>query len=245
MKASLITMILVSCLGAYALADSSTHWGYEGDTGPNMWAELDDDFALCGLGVNQSPVNLSRFIEAELPPLAFRYAPKPPEVVNNGHTIQVNLDSSGEFYTETASYQLKQFHFHAPSEHLVDGRSYPIEIHFVHKNDQGELAVVGVFVEEGRPNPELAALLESIPPHVGDKDTSLPSLSPAGFLPKHQDYYRYSGSLTTPPCSEGVSWYVLKTPISASRLQIERLKTVLPSPNNRPPQPLNARSVMR
>lgn len=220
------------------------HWEYTGDDGPAHWSTLAPEFAACA-GRNQSPIDLDNFIEAELPPIAVDYKVGGHDVVNNGHTIQVNYDAGSSISIDDDTFALKQFHFHAPSENHIDGKSFPIEAHFVHADADGNLAVVALLFEQGDNNPALDKLWERLPGKEGDTQALSPEIAAAELLPGNRDYYRYEGSLTTPPCSEGVRWLVLKQPVPASTEQIGKLIKALGHPNNRPVQPVGARVVLQ
>lgn len=228
-----------------ALAQPHPEFGYSGAKGPSHWGGMSEHWRACSVGVNQSPVELTRFIEAELPPLRIAYAPTGREVVHTGHAIQVNAGPGSTLGVDGLTFKLLQFHFHAPSEHHLDGRDFPLEAHLVHQNEAGDLAVVGVFFEPGAPNDLLGLVTASLPGGPGERRLLGSPLTPAGLLPADRDYLRYSGSLTTPPCSEGVRWLVMKRPMTASPAQIDALSAALGFANNRPTQPVNARALLR
>ena len=195
------------------------HWEYTGDDGPAHWSTLAPEFAACA-GRNQSPIDLDNFIEAELPPIAFDYKVGGHDVVNNGHTIQVDYDAGSSISIDDVAFALKQFHFHAPSENHIDGKSFPIEAHFVHADANGNLAVVALMFEQGDSNPALDKLWAGCPAKRATSRRCRRRSRQPNLLPGNRDYYRYEGSLTTPPCSEGVRWLVLKQPVPASAEQI-------------------------
>ncbi|WP_454829889.1 carbonic anhydrase [Pseudoxanthomonas wuyuanensis] len=225
--------------GAMA-ADPHPHWGYQGESAPAHWAELDPGFEACALGHMQSPIDIRNAHQADLPEIDFDYRTSQAEAVNNGHTIQVNLPDSGGIEIGDAHYALAQFHFHTPSEEKIDGASFPMEVHLVHKDAEGHLAVVAVMLKQGRKNAALEEIFDTLP---ADGDShALHALNPAVLLPAKHAYYTYAGSLTTPPCSEGVRWQVLKQPIEVSESQIEAFRKRYPM-NARPVQPLNGREV--
>jgi carbonic anhydrase len=227
-----------------AISASEAHWGYSGAEAPEHWAKLSPENAACA-GQNQSPIDLTGMIEAELEPIRFSYQAGGNEVIHNGHTVQVNYAHGSTITVDGVSFELVQFHFHAPSENRIEGKSFPLEAHFVHADKDKNLAVVALMFEEGAENPALAQIWSRMPAHAGEK-TSLPSPARAeDLLPANRDYYRYSGSLTTPPCSEGVRWLVLKQPVAASQKQIDAFSHVLHDPNNRPVQPLHGRPVLK
>lgn len=200
--------------------------------------------STCDKGVNQSPVNLTGFIESDLSPLELTYKTGGYEVVNNGHTIQVNYQPGSSLAIDDDVYNLKQFHFHSPSENHINGKSYPMEAHLVHGDKNGNLAVIGVMFEEGDENNVLKEVWGTLSVKAGSKSVLKSSVSADGILPAYLDYYRFNGSLTTPPCSEGVLWLVMKQPITASKEQIQQFRDMMQQPTNRPIQPINARSVL-
>ncbi len=224
-------------------ANGAVHWSYSGDTGPGLWAQLSPQFAACA-GKNQSPVDLKDFVEADLTPLKINYQ-SDQEVVNNGHTVKVNVGGGGSIEVDGMNFRLLQFHFHAPSENHIMGKSFPLESHLVHANDQGELAVIAVMYEEGAEDHELTKVWRVMPKRVGDTNAMSAAVNADKLLPSDRDYYRFSGSLTTPPCTEGVRWLVMKRPLTASREQIKEFEYVMRHPNNRPIQPLNGRPVLK
>jgi carbonic anhydrase len=227
-----------------ALQAGTVHWGYTGDSGPRNWATLSPEFSDC-TGKNQSPINLEGFVEAELPPVTFRYRKGSTEVINNGHTVQVNQAPGSSLETGGMTFELKQFHFHSPSENLIDGKSYPMEAHLVHADRKGNLAVVAVMFIEGEANPMLAEVWKRMPEKAGEQQGLPAGISAEGILPEDRGYYRFNGSLTTPPCSEGVRWLVMKNPVAASGEQIRAFAEIMHHPNNRPVQPVNARPVLK
>lgn len=225
-------------------AGKAPHWTYEGKAGPENWAKLSPEFAMCEIGRNQSPINIDSTIHAVLKPLKTiqKFAAK--EILNNGHTIQVNFKEGNMMVFDSAAYQLKQVHFHTPSENSIHGESFPLEAHFVHADSKGNLTVIGVMFKEGKENEGLARLWEQLP---AEESTPAPVKSrvvPTDLIPKNPTYFRFSGSLTTPPCSEGVRWVLMKTPMTVSKEQIEAFKNAVHHNNNRPIQVLNGRAVL-
>lgn len=233
-------MALASCA---AFAGGDTHWTYSGAAGPAEWAKLTPEYTACN-GKNQSPVNLTGFIHADLKPIKFAYQAAATEVLNNGHTVQVNFATGSSILVDGVAFELKQFHFHAPSENLINGKSYPMEAHLVHADKDGNLAVVAVMFKEGAENKTIAKVWSVIPKEEGEKNAIAFPLSAAALLPSKRAYYRFNGSLTTPPCSEGVRWLVMKQPISVSKEQVEAFSHVMHHPNSRPVQAINARPVL-
>ncbi|WP_033136147.1 carbonic anhydrase [Aeromonas finlandensis] len=241
MRKSLLACSLLLCPAAFA---ATPHWEYSGEAGPAHWAKLTPEFGQCA-GSNQSPVDLNGLVEAKLAPLALHYQAGGNTVVNNGHTVQVGYAPGSTLLLDGTTFELKQFHFHAPSENLIEGKSYPLEGHLVHVSDKGEIAVVAVMFEAGKANPALTAAWGELPAKVGEIHPLKAPLAAEQLLPESRDYYRFSGSLTTPPCSEGVRWLVMKQPVEVSQAQIDAFKAVMHHPNNRPVQPLNGRLVLQ
>ena len=244
MKSLLTTVALLACSAGGALAGEAPHWTYSGEEGPAHWGALDPAYAACATGLIQSPIDLGTGGSETEFHVEAAYAAVPLTILNNGHTVQVAAADAGELVSAGTSYSLVQVHFHAPSEHVIDGRPAPLEAHFVHKTADGKLAVLGVFVVEGAENPAFAALLSHLPETVAEAETfGDVAVDLAALLPQDMSVYRYMGSLTTPPCTEGVAWHVLRQPITASKDQIGRLALVLHG-NARPVQPLNGRPLI-
>jgi len=217
------------------------HWGYTGETGPEYWGYLKKEFHMCKDGKNQSPINITNAYETRLEPLRLHYMGTSKNIVNNGHTIQVNVDNDSYLEIDGRRFFLLQFHFHTPSENHINGRSFPMEAHFVHQDDEGDLAVVAVMFVEGKENRNFQKLVDNLP--INSK-ISYAHIDFKSILPYRLSYYRFNGSLTTPPCSEGVRWIVLKKPVEVSHEQIEALHKLMHY-NNRPIQPLNARIIVK
>ena len=227
-------------------SEQAPHWSYEGEEGPEHWGEISDLYRMCSEGMNQSPIDITVDVHAGLPELVFDYHSSNLREINNGHTIQQNVDP-GSYLTITGRderYELKQFHFHSPSEHKINGRSYAMELHFVHVSDTGALAVVGVMIDEGDEHPVLNQLWTWMPENAGETSEQPIGIEETNLLPPTREYFAYSGSLTTPPCSEGVAWIVLKNPIEASAEQIARFKERMGPATNRPVQSRNARLIL-
>jgi len=225
---------------------SASHWGYAGEVGPNRWGQMSDEFKTCGVGTRQSPIDVTvkQAIKANMNDLKFSYQSVTPEIVNNGHTVQVNYAPGSHVSIDGKDFQLLQFHFHTPSENKLAGKSFPMEMHLVHKSADGKLAVVAVFFEPGSKNPILQSAAENLPVHAGQQETlSNVQLNAINLLPKNKKFARFNGSLTTPPCSEGVSWVVMTTPVQLSKQQLAKFKSVL-GDNARPIQPLNNRFIL-
>jgi len=220
------------------------HWAYEGKEGPENWAKLKPEFATCDVGRNQSPINIDEAIDAPLKPLKGIQKVTAKEILNNGHTVQANFKFGNMLLLDDVPYQMKQVHFHAPSENTIKGKSYPLEAHFVHADKAGNLTVIGVMFKEGKANTGLEKLWAQMPKEAGAPIPLKAKVSASEMIPDNRDYYRFSGSLTTPPCSEGVRWLLLKTPMTASKEQIAAFEEVMHHHNNRPVQPLNGRLVV-
>ncbi len=235
-----VSLALVSCKGESK--PHGGHWSYEGETGPEKWGELSTDFEACKIGENQSPIDITGASAADLPALQLNYNPTNYEIVNNGHTIQVNLKDAGKLVIGEDSYSLLQFHFHHPSEEAVDGERFPLVAHFVHKADDGELAVIGLLFSEGDKNALLSSVFANMPGEAKATVDGEGTLNPSEILGSELGYYTFTGSLTTPPCSEGVRWIVLKSPTTVGGEQLAAFKKLFPM-NARPIQPLNDREI--
>lgn len=240
----LIAALLLPC--AAALAQShAPHWSYRGATGPERWGTLEQGFSTCGAGREQSPVDIrtSASQRAALPAISFHYRPSPLKIVDNGHTIQVNYAAGSFIEVAGQRYELLQFHFHKPSEEAIDGRRHDMVAHLVHRDAQGRLAVVAVLLDAGSVNPLMALLWNNLPTRKeSEVEAAAVQIDASELLPANRAYYTFAGSLTTPPCSEGVTWFVLKTPVTVSGGQLERFGRAYPM-NARPVQPLNARVI--
>jgi carbonic anhydrase len=245
-------LVLAVCTGLLAStafvgtasAGDDAHWAYEGTGGPNEWVALTPNYSACG-GKNQSPINLTGFIRANLKPIQFSYRAGGEEVVNTGHTVQVNFAKGSGMILDGVPFELKQFHFHGPSENHIEGKAYPMEAHLVHADKDGNLAVVAVMIKQGGQNALIKNIWSSMPAGKGEKSALELPFSAAALLPKARNYYRFNGSLTTPPCTEGVRWVVMKQPVSASAEQIAMFSQTIHRPNNRPMQAINAREVLQ
>lgn len=261
MTVSIRASLLLSALGMAALtaafvdppehaeaekpAAHPAHWTYGGEAGPSHWGELRPENRPCSVGAQQSPIDLASAMSASISAPAAKWIPaRGGMVVNNGHTLQVDVPGGGGGITlDGKDYALKQFHFHHPSEHTIDGKQFPLEVHFVHAASTGELAVVGVMFLEGTANPNLDAIWATAPGREGKAAVAF-NIDASAFMPQDRSAYRYEGSLTTPPCSETVRWTVMATPVTASASQIEAFAALFPF-NARPVQPLNRRYVLK
>ena len=219
-------------------------WGYEAENGPNVWGQLTPEYGLCSAGIHQSPIDIVNPTPVKLSPITFYYQPTSLNIRNTGNTIEVVYPAGSWIEVDGTKYHLLQFHFHAPSEHTVAGNQDDMEMHFVHESENGTLAVIGVLIKSGSVNTAFNSFwhyLPSIPGEPAQINTVI--LNAFDLLPSVKYTYRYNGSLTTPPCLEGVKWFVLTTPIEMSQSQIAAFKAIL-SGNNRPVQPLNGRELL-
>ena len=255
--ATIAALSLASCSRTDSAADGHgdiVHWGYEADHGPGEWGAMNPEWSLCAEGRQQSPIDLATPAALELPAVEI-HTPSDQQVevlnqtgvigaLDNGHTIQINVQGTERMIVGDKTYSLVQFHFHAPSEHTVDGEHLPMEMHFVHQAEDGALAVTGVLIEEGAVNPSLAPLWKQLTEAPGTQATLRipPEFKEHLFFGDPTGVYHYSGSLTTPPCSEGVSWYIRRTPTQLSPEQIAQFTAVYDH-INRPVQPLNERTL--
>jgi carbonic anhydrase len=225
-------------------ASEGVHWGYEGEAGPEHWGDLSPDYAACSQGMEQSPVDIPATAPVNPSGLRFDYQPSALNIVNNGHSIQVNVDAGSSLVVDGASYPLVQFHLHSLSEHTLHGAYTAMELHLVHKDTGGRTAVVGVMIVEGTQNPAYEPFLAHMP-----AEESEPQIIPGvtvnvgELLPADRTYYRYNGSLTTPPCTEGVKWFVMAVPVELSAEQIASFQSIYDN-NYRPVQPLNDRTFV-
>lgn len=239
-------LILLASATFLSSATLAADWGYQQETAPEHWADLKKEYQSCS-GQNQSPINIDQTTKAVLAPLKFDYKATSESIINNGHTVQVNFKAGNSLELDDQKFELKQFHLHSPSENTIKGKQYPMELHLVHANTKGELAVVAIMYDAGNENKTLNALWNELPKEAGATVTLKHTDLAETFLPKALDYYRFNGSLTTPPCSEGVRWVVLKEIQQASTEQIKAFSALMEhhgGVNNRPVQPQNARLVL-
>lgn len=240
-----LSSTLFSTNGALAASAGEPAWGYHGGTSAEKWGDISPGFSACKLGKEQSPVDIKRssVVKSKLDKLEFNYGATKLSIVNNGHTVQVDYDKGSYLQVGKDRYDLIQFHFHTPSEEEIDGKEYDLVAHLVHKSQDGKLAVVAVLFDRGTENAFLKTFWDKLPAESGEA-RSVPKLNIklADALPTDKTYYTFMGSLTTPPCTEGVRWFILKTPVTISKEQATAFKKVYPL-NNRPIQPLGARVV--
>jgi carbonic anhydrase len=240
-----MTALAATLLGAAAAAaqEHAAHWSYSGAHGPDHWGAEDPAFATCSTGTRQSPIDIEAATTTTLPAIDFSYKAFPATITDTHHTFQDNVPAgSGGITVGGEHYDLVQFHFHDPSEERIHGKRYAMVAHLVHKNAKGELAVVAVLIHEGAANPFLEPIFENFPAEGTESKVTGTNVDLMRLLPSKRGYYTFEGSLTTPPCSEHVRWFVLKEPVDASRAQIAQFVKRYPH-NARPTQSLNARSV--
>jgi carbonic anhydrase len=232
--------------GAAEDAGATPDWSYSGEDGPANWASLDPSFRECGEGREQSPIDLTDPVDGEIGKFEPRSEPAPGTVSNTGHSIEVSLHDAGSVRKGDTEYDLDQFHFHVPSEHAIDGKRYPAEVHIVHATEDEEFAVLGVVLETGAENEALAQALEKVPLEAGEERELEGEIDATDLLPAGGSgtVFRYAGSLTTPPCTEGVVWTFFEEPIELSRQQLDQLARAYDD-NARPLQPLNDRELTR
>ncbi|TCL83096.1 MULTISPECIES: carbonic anhydrase family protein [unclassified Rathayibacter] len=225
-------------------AAEPTQWSYEGDSGPSGWGALEDGFATCATGTQQSPIDLPSSTALAGLPLTLDSERTEGEIEDTGHTVQVGAEDASEVQYDGMTYELAQMHVHTPSEHTVDGVAADAEFHFVHQSETGERLVAGVLAVEGAESSAYDAFAENAAKASGtDADPEI-DVDVAAMLPATLDHYAYEGSLTTPPCSEGVQWIVLSTPIELSAQQLAEVDKAHPG-NTRPAQPLGERTLTR
>jgi carbonic anhydrase len=242
--ATALAPVLVAVAPSCAAADKN--WAYTGPNGPTKWAKLDKSFAVCGSGTLQSPIDIpdSKARKGDLPPLLFNYKPSPLKIIDNEHTIQVNYASESWVSIEGRRYELVELQFHKPSEFKISGKGQEMDVQLVHKANDGKIAVIVVLLDQGKENALIKTIWSNLP-QTKDKESVVPEvqINAFGLLPQNKEYYTFKGSLTAPPCTEGVSWYVLKTPGELSADQVARFGKIYPM-NARPVQPLNDRDIL-
>ncbi len=219
-------------------------WSYTGKTGPEFWGQLDPAYRLAATGRQQSPIDIQtrKTISKTLPQLKFDYQSEQVSSFNNGHTIQHDDEPGSFLYVGDQRYALEQFHVHTPSEHTIDGKQFPMEIHFVHRATSKEVAVVAVLVEADAEGEVEVPYYYDLSTQPGEHVRYEGQQNPSDLLPRRRDYYEYLGSFTTPPCTEGIRWFVLKQTVKASPERIRRFEIVLKA-NNRPVQLLHGRTI--
>ena len=239
-KAADKSAVLTSDMHGHA----APHWDYKGSGGPQSWGALKPEFAMCASGQRQSPIDIRGGLAVDLDPVRFDYKSSRFAVVDNGHTVQVNLAPGNSIEVAGKRFELLQFHFHRPSEERIDGRQFEMSLHLVHKDDQGRLAVVALLFDRGAPQASLQRVWNNLPLEKNEETNARLPLELIDFLPADRRYYTYMGSLTTPPCSEGVHWIVMRQPVTASPEQIEIFSRIYPM-NSRPVQAAAGRRIMQ
>jgi carbonic anhydrase len=221
---------------------SEHEWDYTKDHGPAHWGELKPEFATCRSGHHQSPIDIQKTERADLPSIEFKYRASPLRIIDNGHSIQVNYAPGSSIRVGGREFVLKQFHFHHPSEEMVHGRHYEMGVHLVHADAAGRLAVVAVLFDAGAENPMVRQLWNNLREQGHEERRDDVHIDAADLLPSDRGYYTFEGSLTTPPCTENVTWFVLKQPVSLSTAEIAEFAKRYPD-DARPAQPLYGRIV--
>jgi carbonic anhydrase len=236
LAASLSFAPSASAQAAAASSDNASHWSYAGKGGPANWGRLDKSYTACSLGKDQSPIDIrgARY-DKSLKPIEFHYMAVEAEVVNNGHTVQVNLPAGSYVLVDGHRYDLVEYHFHHPSEEAVKGKLSDMDVHLVHRDAEGKLLVIAIRLNEGRANAAIAALWAAMPVKAGDRKKTTDYVNPAGLLPADRNYWSYEGSLTTPPCTEGVRWLVFEQEVELDRTQLRNFGALYPH-NARPIQ---------
>lgn len=244
-KIKMVAAVIVCAMAGIAVA-SETHWEYKGEHGPAHWSEIKADYATCGTGGLQSPIDIKGAKTAELPAIQFDYKDSPFKIVNNGHTIQVNFAEGSSITVDGKQYKLLQFHFHTPSEEAINGKRHDMVAHFVHKSDDGKLAVIGVLLDKSVTGSKaFATVMDRMPTEAGEERSySNVTINPADFMPANKAYYSFAGSLTTPPCSEGVKWMVMKEQVKVPAKEVKAFQSIYKM-NARPLQPSNNREIMQ
>ncbi|MBB4845274.1 carbonic anhydrase [Paucibacter oligotrophus] len=218
------------------------HWGYTGEGAPERWAALNPEFSTCAIGTRQSPIDIREGIKVDLEKIQFDYRPSGFAVLDNGHTVQVNVAPGNSLQIMGRRFELLQFHFHRPSEERINGRQFDMVAHLVHKDADGKLAVVAVLLERGRDQPLIQTIWNNLPLEKMEALPAQVSIDLNQLLPEDRAYYTYMGSLTTPPCSEGVLWMVLRQPVQLSMNQISIFSRLYPM-NARPIQSGSGRLI--
>lgn len=221
----------------------AAHWGYGGAGGPEQWGQLKPEFATCASGSRQSPIDIRSGVKVDLEPIQFDYRPSAFGVIDNGHTIQVNVGGGNAIEVQGRRYDLVQFHFHRPSEERINGRQFDMVAHLVHKDPEGRLAVVAVLLDRGGlAQPLVQTVWNNLPLERGTEVSVRGDIDMNHLLPADRRYFTYMGSLTTPPCSEGVLWLVLQQPVPVAQDQISVFSRLYPM-NARPVQQVSGRLI--
>jgi carbonic anhydrase len=236
---------LLAVMGAMMACGHSggeVSWGYDGAGAPENWAFLSAEYAACADGKQQSPIDIAGYEEGAAEPLSFSYHGNAEAVRNHGKFVHVEYAPGNTLSLGQRNFELKSAHFHSPSEHRIDGADFAAELHLVHADADGNLAVVGLLFRPGPPSPMAQAILDAAP-GAGDTVSAGLAINAGGYVPEQPGYFRYDGSLTTPPCGEPVDWYVMRETMTISREQIDNLLALSSGPNNRPVQPIGSRVI--
>lgn len=240
--AGLGAAVLVGCGERGPAHRGRVEWGYSGSSGPGAWASLSAEYAVCD-GRQQSPVDLAGYAPGRRSPLVFSYRTPAEAVRNDGTFVHVDYPAGNSLVSDGRSYDLKSTHVHAPSEHAVDGEAFAAELHLVHADAAGGLAVVGLLFADGEPSPLIQVMLDAAPAAAGETARDGVAIDPGAYVPDDPSYFHYDGSKTTPPCDEDVAWHVMRETRTISAAQINVLQTHAGGPTNRPLQPTNGRPI--
>jgi len=247
MSKTIVYLAGIIC-GLSCSVTSAAEWAYKETKGPEKWADLAPEYSICGSGKNQSPINIDtkKAINIEAAGIKFNYGLTLPETITNtGNLIQVNTRGWAKLNVDDIEFKLQHLEFHIPSEHTIDGKHFPMEIQFIHESEGGQTAIVSRMAIPGRPDRALRKLFEKLPMQAGETEKlSGNALRNIEMKMKVSNYFYYNGSMTTPPCSEGVRWYLMKAPMTFSKEQYNQLKSAVEQDNNRPVQTLNARMIL-
>jgi carbonic anhydrase len=238
--------VLLAAAVPAGMAAEEPAWSYSGANGPAKWDKLSKEYKECKTGEAQSPIDIpdAKARKGDIAPLLFNYRAAPLKIEDTGHTIQVDYPPGSFVSIEGKRYELQSIHFHKPAEEKIDGKGYDMDAHLVHKGPDGKTIVLAILFDAGKENKAIKALWDNLPKEKGkERNVDAVKFDAVDLLPNDKGYYRYAGSLTTPPCSEGVTWYVLKSPVQMSADQIARFGRIYPM-NARPIQPFNDRDIL-
>jgi carbonic anhydrase len=233
---------MIACAGGTQMTTNSIQWSYSGAGAPERWGSLSEEFRPCSEGVEQSPVNITGYSAGDAPPIAFTSTGRAIAARNNGHTVYLDFEQGNVLDVGGQRYELQGVHHHSPGEHQVDGEIFAVELHLVHRDTDGNLSVVGLLFREGLPSPLVQHLLD-VAPEVGATVTLADGATATEYIPQELGHFAYAGSLTTPPCTEGVRWIVMQTVGTVSQQQVDGLQGLTGGPNNRPVQGIGSRTI--
>jgi len=236
---------VIACLPAFGQnPEPGPEFGYAGTDGPKAWGDLSAAYIACKQGHEQSPIDIREAKKEALPPIEFHYVDAPLKIINNGHSVQVNYAPGSWITVGGHKYELRQFHFHHPSEEHINGKGFDLSLHLVHADSKGKLAVVAVLLKIGSPNDAVRRIFDNLPQTPGkEQEIAGAPINASAFLPRSLGYYTFEGSLTTPPCTEGITWFVLKTPEEVSSDEVAAFAKVYPY-DARPIQPTEGRMIL-